>query len=58
MTSEKKNPCKSVLFTFLNFSQSPKVLHSHCQDDADCEEGKMVVAGHGKTETSLILNIY
>ncbi|TKS81312.1 P2X purinoceptor 5 [Collichthys lucidus] len=28
-------------------SQSSHILDAHCQDDKDCEEGKMVVAGHG-----------
>ncbi|XP_042271152.1 P2X purinoceptor 5-like isoform X1 [Thunnus thynnus] len=28
-------------------AESPKVLDGHCQNDNDCEDGKMVVAGHG-----------
>uniref|UniRef100_A0A8D0CY04 P2X purinoceptor n=1 Tax=Sander lucioperca TaxID=283035 RepID=A0A8D0CY04_SANLU len=31
---------------------NPKVLNGHCRDDKDCEEGKMIVAGNGKKETS------
>lgn len=28
-------------------AESPKVLDGLCQDDRDCEEGRLVVAGHG-----------
>ena len=31
------------------------MLDGHCQADVDCEDGKMVDAGHGEKETSLIL---
>ncbi|KAM9359165.1 P2X purinoceptor 5-like [Symphorus nematophorus] len=49
---------EAVLFVVTNFletpnqklgycAESPKVLDGHCRGDEDCEEGKMVVAGHG-----------
>ncbi|XP_042342791.1 P2X purinoceptor 5-like [Plectropomus leopardus] len=49
---------EAVLFVVTNFLETPKqkmghcaeslkVLDGHCQDDGDCEEGKMVEAGHG-----------
>ncbi|KAM7399612.1 hypothetical protein PAMP_018874 [Pampus punctatissimus] len=49
---------EAVLFVVTNFletpnqklgycAESPKVLDGRCQDDKDCENGKMVVAGHG-----------
>ncbi|XP_034723279.1 P2X purinoceptor 5-like isoform X2 [Etheostoma cragini] len=48
----------AVLFVVTNFletpnqkmgycAENPKVLNGHCQDDKDCEEGKMIVAGNG-----------
>ncbi|XP_027135774.1 P2X purinoceptor 5 isoform X2 [Larimichthys crocea] len=49
---------EAVLFVVTNFLETPNqklgycaesshILDAHCQDDKDCEEGKMVVAGHG-----------
>ncbi|KAM8768453.1 P2X purinoceptor 5-like isoform 1-T1 [Acanthopagrus schlegelii] len=49
---------EAVLFVVTNFletpnqklgycPESPKVLDGHCRADADCEDGKMVEAGHG-----------
>ncbi|XP_037632135.1 P2X purinoceptor 5-like isoform X1 [Sebastes umbrosus] len=49
---------EAVLFVVTNFLETPKqklghcaeshrVLDGHCQNDEDCEEGKMVVAGNG-----------
>ncbi|XP_049926280.1 P2X purinoceptor 5-like [Epinephelus moara] len=49
---------EAVLFVVTNFLETPnqklgycaeslKVLDGHCQDDEDCEEGRMVVSGHG-----------
>ncbi|XP_029372534.1 P2X purinoceptor 5-like [Echeneis naucrates] len=49
---------EDVLFIVTNFletpnqklgycAESPKVLAGHCQDDRDCYEGKIVVAGQG-----------
>ncbi|XP_068173895.1 P2X purinoceptor 5-like isoform X2 [Antennarius striatus] len=49
---------EAVLFIITNFietpnqrlgycAESPSVLNGNCQNDEDCEEGRMVVAGHG-----------
>ncbi|XP_059187254.1 P2X purinoceptor 5-like [Centropristis striata] len=49
---------EAVLFVVTNFletpnqnlgycAESPRVLDGHCQDNEDCEKGKMVVAGNG-----------
>ncbi|XP_030295258.1 P2X purinoceptor 5-like isoform X1 [Sparus aurata] len=49
---------EAVLFVVTNFLETPnqklgycpestKVLDGHCQADVDCEDGKMVDAGHG-----------
>ncbi|XP_071372393.1 P2X purinoceptor 5-like [Centroberyx affinis] len=49
---------EAVLFIVTNFietpnqklgycAESPKVLNSHCRGNEDCEQGEMVVSGHG-----------
>ncbi|XP_053176763.1 P2X purinoceptor 5-like [Scomber japonicus] len=49
---------EAVLFVVTNFletpnqklgycPESPRVLDGHCLEDEDCEEGKLVAAGHG-----------
>ncbi|XP_030008400.1 P2X purinoceptor 5 [Sphaeramia orbicularis] len=49
---------EAVLFVITNFLETPnqklgycaessKVLNGHCRDDQDCDEGKIVDAGHG-----------
>ncbi|XP_041796101.1 P2X purinoceptor 5-like isoform X2 [Chelmon rostratus] len=57
-TSESGPQGEDVLFVVTNFLETPnqklgycaestRVLHGHCRDDEDCEEGQMVVAGNG-----------